>query len=253
MDDQFRHAITKLSHLHFVATRETGLRVRQMGEEARRVVVSGALGLDNLNTLKFPSRRELETRLSLPLADPPLLVTFHPATLEWDRTSDHIREVLSALNVLDRPVVFTAPNTDPGSSIIRDSIKSFVARHPSCRLVENLGTAGYFALMQHSAAMLGNSSSGIIEAASFRLPVVNIGSRQEGRTHGANVLDCPATCAAILRTTRQALSPAFHTSLRRLRNPYGDGQASARILAKLEATDLDTLLDKSFSGMGRNP
>ena len=237
MDDALRHSITKLSHLHFVSTRDYARRVVQLGEQSWRVTVSGAPGLDNLRTLTLLTRSELEERLGTRLDVAPLLVTFHPVTLEYERTSVYIRELMSALDAVGLPVVFTAPNADTHANVIRGEIARYLKRHRAARFVENLGTRAYFSLMARSRAMVGNSSSGILEAASFELPVVNIGIRQRGRIREKNVIDVSPRHAKIAAAIRCAASSKFRVGLRGLKNPYGDGKASATVLSTAVGVD----------------
>jgi len=247
IDDALRHSITKLSHLHFVATEEYANRVMQMGEEPWRVVVSGAPSLDNLNSMKFLSRQELETLLGFRLDKDPLLVTYHPVTLEYERTEWQAGELLKALEVFDLPMIFTFPNADVSGQVILNMIKSFVKKYARAHLVENLGTQGYFSMMAFAAAMVGNSSSGIVEAASLKLPVVNIGTRQQGRIRGENVLDVGYSHAEICAAIAKAVSPEFRAGLDDLVNPYGDGSAAEKIVKKLKETKLgNELLVKRF-------
>ncbi len=249
MDDAFRHALTKLSHLHFVSLEKYGRRVIQMGEEPWRVTVSGAPALDALNEEPRFSRAELEKTFGLSLTEPPLLVTFHPVTREYEQTEYHITQLLEALLETGRPVVFTLPNADTENRVVQSRIRDYVNRHARAWLVENFGEA-YFSMMAHSAAMIGNSSSGIIEAASFKLPVVNIGSRQKGRVHGSNVVDVGYGHDEIKQGIRRVLDPAFGDELANVTNPYGDGQAAERIMERLTETAIDDrLLRKSFHDM----
>jgi UDP-N-acetylglucosamine 2-epimerase (non-hydrolysing)/GDP/UDP-N,N'-diacetylbacillosamine 2-epimerase (hydrolysing) len=247
IDEALRHSITKLSHLHFVATEEYGRRVAQLGEETWRITVSGAPSLDNLGSFPMLSARELETSLGLRLEPSPLLVTYHAVTLEYERTEAQVVEMLGALEASGLPLIFTMPNADTNGRIIIRLIKEFVQTHPAARLVDNLGTQAYFSLMSHAVAMVGNSSSGIIEAASFKLPVVNIGIRQKGRTHAANVIDVGCLHAEILRGIQQVTTPAFRDRLSDLVNPYGQGQAAQKITLVLKEAVLDDrLLQKRF-------
>jgi UDP-hydrolysing UDP-N-acetyl-D-glucosamine 2-epimerase len=249
MDDQFRHSLTKLSHLHFAATKEYAGRIIGMGEEPWRVTVSGAPGLDNLRAMRPLSRRQLECRYGIDLSMPSILVTFHPVTLEQDNTEIYIDRLLEALGRLGGCCfVFTAPNADPGASVIRKRILRFVGSSERAFLVENFGTHGYLSMMSRAAAMAGNSSSGILEAASFRLPVVNIGTRQEGRTRGRNVIDTGYGARQIGAAIGRALSKEFRASLRGLKNPYGDGFAAERIVSLLAGVDLERLIPKRFHG-----
>ncbi len=246
-DDVFRHAITKYSHLHFAATEEFAARIVQMGEAPWRVTVSGAPALDNLAELELLSRDSLERRLGLPLARPPLLATFHPVTLQYEQTPSQIEEFLAALAEFDLPIVITRPNADAGNQAIVRRLAQFADERPHTVVVENLGTQAYFSLMSMAAALVGNSSSGIIEAASFALPVVNVGIRQEGRPRSKNILDVGDDRRAISAALRRALTPEFRKSLHGMKNTYGSGDAAARIVRRLKSVDLDdTLLIKRF-------
>lgn len=247
IDEPIRHSITKMSHLHFVSTPAYASRVIQMGEEPWRVVVSGAPSLDNLRDVTLLTREELEVRFGLDLRDPFLLVTYHPVTLEYEHTEAQLGELFAALDKLDTRIVFTYPSADTRGRLIIELIRRFVDRRPWARRVTNLGTQGYFSLMRDAAAMIGNSSSGIIEAASFKLPVVNIGSRQRGRVRAKNVVDVGYSRTEIGEGISKALSPAFRASLEDLANPYGDGRASDRIVQRIKEVPLDdTLLLKRF-------
>lgn len=247
IDDAIRHAITKMSHLHFVATQEYARRVIQMGEAPWRVTVSGAPALDNLHQIAFLSRDELANRYSFDLRPPFLLITYHSVTRIYEQTGAQMRALLTALDAVDARLVFTYPNADTSGRIIIAMIEQFVKARPHAQLAINLGTTGYFSMMRHAAAMVGNSSSGIIEAASFSLPVVNVGNRQDGRLRGSNVIDVDATETDITTGIRRALSPEFRASLTELVNPYGDGHAAERIVARLKTVELTSdLLIKRF-------
>jgi len=251
IDDAIRHAITKMSHLHFVSLPEYGRRVIQMGEQPWRVTVAGEPGLDNISATPALSIAEVEKRIGMSLQHPPLLVTFHPATLELGQAETHVPELLAALDTMGMPMVFTAPNADTEGRVIATRIQGFVRHHPNSRYVTNLGTAAYVSMMRCSAAMVGNSSSGIVEAASFELPVVNLGSRQQGRLCGKNVIHAEMKADTIIRAIRLAVSPGFRESLRGLTNPYGDGKAAPRIVEVLKTVPLDrNLLVKTFYSKG---
>jgi UDP-hydrolysing UDP-N-acetyl-D-glucosamine 2-epimerase len=238
LDDSFRHALSKLAHLHFVATPEAAGRLRQMGEEPWRIVVSGAPILDRLASWK---------PVPLELPESFLLVTYHPVTLEPGHEGRHASALVAALRRLGLPCIVTAPNADPGSQRLRRELLRFCRDDPASRFVESAGTRLYFTFMSRARAMLGNSSSGLLEAPSFRLPVVNIGSRQDGRLRAANVIDCGNATSQIVRATRRALSPSFRKSIRGLVNPYGDGCAAERVVKRLESLSSDgRLLQKGF-------
>jgi UDP-hydrolysing UDP-N-acetyl-D-glucosamine 2-epimerase len=261
LDDGFRHAMTKLSHLHLVATRAYADRVVRMGEEPWRVTVCGALSLDNLENMRLLPRGELARELDLDLEPPPVLVTYHPETLSDLGPGEQLRELLAALEQLARPVVFTLPNADSGGRELGALIRDFCTAHAWAQVRDNLGTQRYFSLMAASAAMLGNSSSGIIEAPSLGLPVVNVGDRQAGRVRGAGVLDAPCRRSAIGQALAEALDPAFAQGLRGNPNPYRHGGSAAIILDVLKnAPDRAILLRKGFHdgpfngpGQGQEP
>ena len=250
IDDALRHSITKLSHLHFAATEEYRRRVLQMGEEPWRVIVSGAPGLDNLHSIKLLDRQELEAQFALHLDSNPLLVTYHPVTLEYECTEWQVSELLAALRECGLPVVFTMANADTNGRAIIRMLEEFVSSYPQARMVANLGTQAYFSLMACAAAMVGNSSSGIIEAPSFGLPVVNVGTRQQGRVRGENVIDVGYGRNEIIEGIEKAIAPEFRESIRGLPNPYGDGHASALIVNHLKWASLDhKLTSKHFVDM----
>jgi UDP-hydrolysing UDP-N-acetyl-D-glucosamine 2-epimerase len=242
IDEAIRHSITKMSHIHFASTETHGARIRQMGEEPWRVTVSGAPSLDNLQGMAFLSAEALERKYGLDLDRPPLLITYHPVSLDYENTEYQVTELLAALRTCGLPLIFTFPNADTSGRKIIQMIELFVKDMTLARVIVNLGTDGYFSLMSHAAAVVGNSSSGIVEAASFKLPVVNIGERQRGRFHAGNVIDCGYLRGQILEAIRKAVSQEFRETLRDLVNPYGDGHAAERIVAKLKSVSLDNVL-----------
>jgi len=247
LDDAFRHSITKLSHLHFVSTAAYARRVEQLGEEPWRITVSGAPGLDTLRTIQPLPAAEFFRRFGLTPMGDFLLVTCHPATFGQESVAGQFRELAAALEESGRPVLFTMPNADTGGRELRVLIHAYVAAHPSAQAVENLGSEGYATALGLAAAMVGNSSSGIVEAASFALPVVNVGNRQDGRVRGANVIDCAAQRDAISAALTRALDPAFRAGLAGVPNPYGDGSAAVCIVDRLAAENLgEALLLKRF-------
>lgn len=249
IDDSLRHSITKLSHLHFVSTETYARRVEQLGEEPWRVTVSGAPALDDLEKQPRLSAPEIEQRFGVSLQTPPLLVTFHPVTLEYEHTEEQVAELLAAIEESALPVIFTAPNADTAGRIVRAAVEAYVEKHDNAWLVENFGQKAYFSVLPLVAAMVGNSSSGIIEAASFHLPVVNIGNRQAGRVRGANVVDAAHTRADILAAIRRVVAPEFREAIRTVLNPYRPlkGTAASMIAERLKTVALDDrLLCKKF-------
>ena len=247
IDEAIRHSITKMSHLHFTSTEAYSNRVIQMGEEPWRVITTGAPSLDNLNSLTLYEHDQLSKLVGMDTKDPFLLVTFHPVTLAYKDTEEHISELLSALEESNQNVIFTYPNADTASRSIVHAIESYTRDHANSKCVINLGLKNYFSLMSYSVAMVGNSSSGIIEAASFQLPVVNVGERQSGRIHGDNVIDTLCSKSEIVNAIQKATSPTFIETIKGMKNPYGNGTASEAIVSCLKSLDLtESLIMKKF-------
>ncbi len=246
-DELFRHSLTKMSHLHCASTPEYAQRIIQMGEEPWRVIVSGAPALDQLPTTNYSSRQELESEFHIDLSRPTLLVTFHPVTVDYQRTDEYVDALTSALSLFPgMNVIFTYPNADTYREHVIEKIEQYVQAHQNAFVVKNFGQRGYFSVMKYVQAMVGNSSSGILEAASFELPVVNIGTREQGRLRNANVIDVGYTAAEIRNGIERAIASSFKESLRGIQNRYGDGRASERIVALLETVDLELAMYKQF-------
>ena len=253
IDEPIRHSITKMSHLHFASTEFYARRIIQMGESPWRTVVSGAPSLDNLQQMRLLDAQEIREQHGIVLGETTLLVTFHPVTLDYENTEMYVQELLAALEKTGFSVIITYPNADTQGRLIIEMIREFTSRIERSQVVVNLGTKAYFSLMNQVTAMVGNSSSGIIEAASVRLPVVNIGNRQRGRVHGKNVIDVGYSRTEILDGIMEATSPDFRISLEDLMNPYGDGHASERIVSRLKEVKLDEkLLLKRFHDIGED-
>lgn len=251
IDDSVRHALTKLASIHFAATETYRRRILQMGESPKRVFNFGAPGLDQLYRSELLSRSQLEADLGLSLEEPVALVTYHPETRDPGRASDQVRQMVAAIKVSGLKAVFTMANADAEGALINNRLQEECRRHPRrFKWIPHLGHRRYLSCLKYFALMIGNSSSGLTEAPSFQLPVVNIGDRQRGRERAANVIDVACSQAAILRAMRKANSPHFRNSLRGLRNPYdrfGDGTASKRIKDVLKRIPLSQdLIEKSF-------
>ncbi len=248
IDERVRHALTKMSHLHFVSCLTYADRVTQMGEEPWRVFNVGSPGLDRICQQQRWPKEALYAQLNLDPAKSFLLVTFHPVTLESMEQDRQVSSLIKALELSGFAVVATYPNADTGGMRIVSALKKFAARRPEdVRLLSNAGSRLYANLMSYAAAMVGNSSSGIGEAPSFELPVVNIGTRQDGAVKATNVIDVSYSTEDILNGIRRATSQAFRESLIGLRSPYGDGGASERIAAVLRDTEInDRLMRKKF-------
>lgn len=238
-DQLIRHAITKMSHIHFPATQEYADRIINMGEESWRVHPCGAPGVDSMVATSPIGLSAFARTYDIDATHPFLLVTYHPVTLEYESTNLQVRKLLSALEQSNLQMIITFPNADTSSRGVLKLLTSFVGTHPNAKLVSSMGLIGYSSAMRHAAAMVGNSSSGIIEAASFELPVVNIGNRQNGRTKPLNVIDVGYESSEILSGIQQATSRKFRDSIRGIDNPYGSGSASRKILDTLRSVQLD--------------
>lgn len=235
MDDAFRHSITKMSILHFTAAAEYRKRVIQLGESPERVFNTGALGIDNIRSARLLSKKGLEKELGIKFKRKTALVTFHPATLDGGDAGKQFRELLRALDSFrELGLIFTMPNADPGSRKISGLIDAYVKdNRDRARSFASLGRLRYLSAMKHADVVIGNSSSGIIEAPSFGKPSVNIGSRQRGRIRADSVIDCGPVSSEITRAIRKALSASFAKSCRSVKNPYGDGKTAGRIVNAL--------------------
>ena len=246
-DDAIRHAITKLSHIHFVTSEDARARVVQLGEDPGNVHCVGSPGLDRIRATKLMSRAALFDSVGLVPRAKNVLVTYHPATLADDVLGE-CRAMLVALDALgpDVGILFTGANADPGARGIDGLVGSFVDAHANSKAVRSLGAERYFSALAHVDAVVGNSSSGLYEAPSFGKPAVNIGDRQTGRLKARSVIDCAGKAGAIV----EALRGAFTLDCAGVVNPYGDGHASERIVSVLgEVGDPARLLRKRFHNL----
>ncbi len=241
IDDAVRNALTKMSHIHFTSTDNARDRVIAMGEEAWRVHRAGAPSLDHLRRSSLLTRESLQERLSLDLGTRTVVVAYHPVTIVRDTTQE-ADSLFAALASIDGPFVFCYPNSDAGSYGLLERTRGFVAQRSDAKVFVNLDAVTYWSLLRQVTALIGNSSSGIMEAASFGLPVVNIGLRQKGRERARNVLDVAPDATAIVQAIAQARSSAFRESLAGLVNPYGDGHAAEKIVQVLATTGLSEAL-----------
>lgn len=249
IDDAMRHAITKLSHLHFVAAEAFARRVRQMGESPEHVFVVGAPGLDHLASRKLAGRDELAQRLGLELDRPFVLATYHPATLDDTDPVVALNELLAALDRFpELACVFTKANADAGGRAINARLEAYVATRPNkAVLVSSLGSDWYFSALTQAAVVVGNSSSGLIEAPAVGVPTVNVGIRQQGRPVSDSVISCPDRRDAIEAAVRRALDPDFRASIANQKPAYGmAGGASRSICGKLREIPLAGILRKRF-------
>jgi UDP-hydrolysing UDP-N-acetyl-D-glucosamine 2-epimerase len=237
IDDAVRNALTKMSHIHFTSTRDARQRVIAMGEEEWRVHRSGAPSLDHLRRQELLSREAVATKLQLDLSNPPMLVAHHPATLARDTIAE-ADALFAALERVPDQILFCYPNADAGSRALLERAKSFLSSRGTGQIFVNLDARTYWSLLRQAAMLVGNSSSGIMETASFALPTVNIGIRQRGRERAGNVLDAAADKGAILRAIETARTVEFRKSLAGLVNPYGEGRAAEKIVEVLTTVSL---------------
>lgn len=248
LDDSIRHAVTKLSHLHFAAAAPYVRRIIQMGEDPKCVFNVGALGVDAARKAKMVPDADLERALGMKLSSPLFVVTFHPVTRTSDIGRHGISAILDALaDFEDAQIVFTGVNADPGYSAIDDAIRNFAKSRPArVRHVDSLGARRYLSLVKKADAVIGNSSSGIIEAPALGVPTVNVGDRQKGRLMAASIVDCAENAGEIRNAINDALAPGFMDAACQTSSPYEGGGAAARICAELKQVDLAVLKRKSF-------
>lgn len=247
IDEAIRHSITKMSHLHFVATDEYRKRVIQLGETPSSVFQVGGLGIDNIRNLKLLTRDTLEECLELQFKQKNLLVTFHPATLEDKSCHHQMAELLAVLQKLKNTyIIFTLPNSDTDGRVLFKQIKIFVSQHKNSSMFTSLGQLRYLSCIAQVDAVIGNSSSGLTEVPSFQKVTINIGDRQRGRLKAKSVIDCAPEQSAIMSALQKAYSDEFQNELKNVVNPYGEGGASESIVKVLESANLDNIIKKSF-------
>ena len=246
-DEALRHSITKMSHLHFVAADEYRDRVIQLGEDPDTVFMVEGLGVDAISHVRPLEREDLERQLGFDFLSRNLLVTFHPATLDGGDPGQQLSQVLSALETVeDTGLIFTLPNADTGSRNLIDLVNSWVRDRPHARAYASLGQLRYLSCLRHVDGVVGNSSSGLTEVPTFGKGTINIGDRQAGRLRAASVIDCEPDRSSIVDALQTLFSPGFQEGLRSVRNPYGDGGASERIVQVLCDHSLESILKKSF-------
>jgi UDP-N-acetylglucosamine 2-epimerase (non-hydrolysing)/GDP/UDP-N,N'-diacetylbacillosamine 2-epimerase (hydrolysing) len=237
IDDAVRNALTKMAHLHFTSTFAARDRIISMGEEPWRATRAGAPSLDHLRKSNLLSREEVAAKLRVQLEGSATVIAYHPVTLAMD-TLEGADELFAALDSVNSQLIFCYPNADAGSRALIERTTAFLAKRGNGRLFVNLDAVAYWSLLRQAQVFLGNSSSGIMETASFAVPTVNIGERQRGRERAANVIDAPANREAVLSAIALARSSKFRESLRGMTNPYGDGTASEKIVDVLTSAPL---------------
>ena len=247
-DESIRHSITKMSHLHFTATNEYKNRVIQLGEHPSRVFNVGGMGIENIKRLKLLSKDEFEKLIEFKLNIKNILVTFHPVTLENSTAKEQFQQLLDAIDELeDTNIIFTKANSDTDGRVINQMIDEYVTKNSNKSIVfTSLGQLRYLSALQYVDAVVGNSSSGLAEAPSFKIGTINIGDRQKGRIKASSVIDCEPNKDSILKSFEKLYSKEFQETLKTTINPYGDGYASKKIVEILKNVDLKNILKKSF-------
>ena len=244
-DESLRHSITKMSHIHFTSSQVHKKRVEQLGEDPKQVFNVGAPGVEAIKKVNLLSKKDTENLLDIKLSDKTLLITLHPETLENKISpEDQINNLLKALHSINQAsFVFTMANADPGGEIINQKIKNFVADHSEkAYLFPSLGQIKYLSVLKHSYAMIGNSSSGLIEAPSLNKPFLNIGNRQKGRMFGGNIINCENSEESI----KSGLERIFDEKFENYSNPFDGGDTSKKIIEVISSVDLNNLTTKKF-------
>lgn len=247
-DEAIRHSITKMSHLHFTSTETYRRRVIQLGENPVRVFNLGAPGLDNVERLDLLNQKALEESIGMKLSPRSLMVTWHPVTLEPGETETGFQALLDVLNPMKGvQVLFTKSNADTGGRVINQMIDKYVSKHSGTAVAHtNLGQLRYLSAMKYVDGVVGNSSSGIIEAPSFATATVNIGDRQRGRVRASSVIDCDPNVTSIASALSQLFDVEFQFSLKNVINPHGAGNVAGNIVSVLRRHSLIDLVKKSF-------
>ena len=246
-DEAFRHSITKMSHLHFVATDEYRSRVLQLGENPKNVYLVGGVGIDSIKNLPLLSKEDFENQLGIKLDTKSLLITFHPVTLDSELPEQQMKELLAALSHLhDTTLIFTMPNADTGGRALIDMIEKFVGQNKNAKVFTSLGQLKYLSCISHVDGVVGNSSSGLTEVPTFRKGTINVGDRQLGRLQASSVINCEPKEKDIRRAIEALYSLDFKSNLADTRNPYGEGGASARIVKVLKEASLEGIVKKTF-------
>ena len=246
-DDALRHAITKMSHLHFVATEEYKNRVIQLGENPNSVFLVGGLGIETIKNLKLLDQEELEKALNVKFKEKSLLITFHPTTLDEQTPRAQMQELLNAVDRLTNvTLIFTLPNADTGGREIIKMIQDYVGKNPNAYAFPSLGQLKYLSCIAQVNGVVGNSSSGILEVPSFKKGTVNIGDRQKGRIRTSSVIDCETNKKSISKAIETLLSEQFKNSLNSVKNPFDQGNSSAKIVELISGINLQQIVKKIF-------
>lgn len=248
-DDSIRHAITKLSHLHFTSTEEYRQHIIQMGEQPNRVFYVGSLGVNNIKSEPVMTLLELEDSLNFKLGKKFLLITFHPVTMENNTAAVQCDDLLKALEEVNNEyqLLFTLPNSDTDGRVIISKVNEYVSQHPKkAYAIKSLGKKRYYSALKYATAVVGNSSSGLVEAPSFHIPTLNIGDRQKGRTRGASIIDVSANYPDIKKGLEKTLSSVFINRAKTVENPYEKDETVENIFNVITKYPLGGIIAKKF-------
>ena len=248
IDEAMRHSITKMSHLHFTSTMEYRNRVIQLGEQPKNVFHVGALGIENINRLKLLNKKEFESSIDFKLSSLNFLVTFHPVTLDDASAEQQFVELLKAISSFkEAKIIITKPNSDHDGRVIIKLIDDFISKNSDNAIsFISLGQLRYLSAIKNCQVIIGNSSSGLIEAPSFKKPTINIGDRQQGRIQAESVISCKPEKKSIIESIKLALSDEFQLKLQNVENPHGEGNSSIKILEEIQNSSVNNILKKEF-------
>ena len=247
IDEPIRHSITKMSHLHFTATNEYRNRVIQLGEQPDRVFNVGGLGVDNINKLKLMTKSDFEKAINFELGEKNVLVTFHPVTLEKSTSETQFQELLESISKLkNTKIIFTKANSDTNGRVINSMIDAYVSVNDNSIAFTSMGQLNYLSALQFVDAVVGNSSSGLLEAPSFNIATIDIGDRQKGRIKADSVISCLPTQESIRSAFDKSYSEDFQNIVDNTKNPYGNGGASKIVVDIIKDFDLNGILKKTF-------
>ncbi|WP_440681201.1 UDP-N-acetylglucosamine 2-epimerase [Candidatus Pelagibacter sp. HIMB1623] len=248
IDEAIRHSITKMSHLHFTAAEEYSKRVIQLGENPSKVFKVGGMGVENIDRLTLLSKKNFEKLIDFRLNIKNILVTFHPVTLEKNTSKKQFSEILETIDELKNTnIIFTKTNSDTDGKIINSMIDEYTSKNQNKSIaITSMGQYNFLSALQYMDLIIGNSSSGLLEAPSFKIATINIGDRQKGRIKANSVIDCSPNKKSIKDAIKKAYSNKFQNLLKNVKNPYGNGYPSKKIIKTLKSISIDDLLKKSF-------
>jgi GDP/UDP-N,N'-diacetylbacillosamine 2-epimerase (hydrolysing) len=247
LDEAFRHSISKMSSMHFVAAEDYKKRLIQLGENPKNIYLAGGLGVDSIKKHKLLNKDELENKLNIKFLDKSLLITFHPVTLDIESSEFQFKELLKALsNFKDTTLIFTMPNADTGGRKLINMVEEFVIENKNAKAFASLGQLLYFSCILNMDGVVGNSSSGVIEVPSFKKATINIGDRQLGRLQAESIINCKPLEKDILNAIEKLYSSSFQTHLDRVINPYSGTGVNEKIIEVLGAISLDGIIKKAF-------